>query len=94
MKAKLYAVTVQYGAGFHYFVHYSDSLEDATRVRNEQVNAVVKPWEERRGKKGTRPRVMLWKRIDEGEGATRTEPVLIGHSLIEPLSGGALEGNE
>lgn len=59
MKAGGYAVSVQWGAGYHYFVYTGDSLDTAKLVTKQN-----KKWCLAYNKKGAKPKVHLWIRHD------------------------------
>lgn len=66
MKAKTYAVTVQYGGGFHNFPFdaYADTESEAI-ARAVRLNAdLQRHYDSRTGRRGVRPRVMVWKQIE------------------------------
>ena len=57
MKALKYAVSIQWGEGFHYFSYYSNSIEEASRVAHETS---VRLKSQQANKRGAKPKVFLW----------------------------------
>ena len=58
MKVSRYAVSVQWGGGFHYFVKYFDAKEEALNF--------AKAWRTKK-KKGARPKAHIWYLMDSFE---------------------------
>lgn len=84
MKAKRYAVSVQYGGGFHFFRHYTDDAKEAFIKRDEVHRLTVGEYESRKGRRGVRPTVMVWERV---------EPTPQVSPEIEILNGSEFMGN-
>jgi hypothetical protein len=84
MKAKRYAVTVQYGAGYHFFRGYHDSLTDADTQAQLIRDTTVAQYNQKTGRRGVRPRVMIWTQVDR--------PVTL-QPEIEILNGSEFMGN-
>ena len=59
MKAKNFAVSIQYGSSFHYFVGYADTREKALEIAKKQKPKIRK--------KGPRPTVRIWLMFDKRE---------------------------
>lgn len=63
MKAKTYAITVQFGGGFHLFRGYEDT-ESAALEFAKRIDAIGQAsYNSRTGRRGVRPRVMVWKQV-------------------------------
>ncbi len=58
MKVQRYAVSVQWGGGFHYFVKYFDSAPEAREF--------AKAWGTKK-KKGAKPKTHIWYLMDSFE---------------------------
>ena len=56
MKAKQYAVSIQYGGGYHYFAGYADTPGEARALANKRTPL------KRKGR-GAKPIVMIWSQI-------------------------------
>lgn len=112
MKAKNFAVTVQYGGGFHNFPFnaYADTEGEAL-ARAASLNAdLQRGYNYRTGRRGVRPRVMVWKQVEVPQVAfdrlagdtSNSQPVdnlaidLGGKPevVLQRLPLGALEGDE
>lgn len=81
MKAKRYAVSVQYGAGYHFFRGYHDSLPEAVDQATVIEETTVKPYDSKKGRRGVRPRVMIWEQVDMTRFGTEVE-VLNGSEFM------------
>lgn len=63
MKAKRYAVSVQYGAGHHFFMGYHDALPEAVDQATVIGETRIRDYDNRKGRRGVRPRVMVWEQV-------------------------------
>jgi hypothetical protein len=82
MKAKRYAVTVQYGAGYHFFRGYHDSLLEADTQAKQIIGTTVAQYDKKTGRRGVRPRVMIWAQVDLPTYVSPEIEVLNGSEFI------------
>jgi len=59
MKIDKYAVSVQWGEGFHYFLNYFATPEAATYAAKTHENYL----KARQGKRGAKPKTYIWKLV-------------------------------
>lgn len=93
MKAKRYAVSVQYGGGFHFFRHYTDDAKEAFIKRDEVHRLTVGEYESRKGRRGVRPTVMVWERVTPPTPMPVVGEPDYGGVDIEILNGSEFMGN-
>lgn len=92
MKAKRYAVSVQYGAGHHFFMGYHDALPEAVDQAVVIGETRIKDYDNRKGRRGVRPRVMVWEQVDvttalNYEGPDEGKPETLVAPDVEVLNG-------
>jgi hypothetical protein len=58
-REKRFAISVQYGSGYHYFRSYHD--EDPTKLAEFEQELLNKA-HKARGNRGAKPHVMVWER--------------------------------
>ena len=61
MKIRKYAVSVQWGAGHHYFLHFYATQEEA-QVAAERHLQMLK---QRQNKRGAKPHSMVWELVSD-----------------------------
>lgn len=84
MKAKRYAVSVQYGAGHHFFMGYHDALPEAVDQATVIGETRIKDYDNRKGRRGVRPRVMVWEQVDAASLFARPDvEILNGSEFME-----------
>ena len=59
MKIKPYAVSVQWGEGFHYFLEYFDDRGQAEKAADLHLSGLLR-YRARKKRKGAKPRTLVW----------------------------------
>jgi hypothetical protein len=65
MKATQYAITVQYGGGFHSFVAYHTEPGAAMVEAQDRSTSLNAEYDKKTGRRGVRPTVMVWEKMGD-----------------------------
>jgi hypothetical protein len=98
MKATQYAITVQYGGGFHSFVAYHTEPGAAMVEAQDRSTSLNAEYDKKTGRRGVRPTVMVWEKMgtipyaDPKAGPSETEKAIAAGTSVGALEPQATAG--
>lgn len=91
MKAKEFAVSVQYGGGHHFFIAYYDTYEEAANEAARAQTSRTAEYETRRKRGGPPPTVRVWRYVVAGsqpvvaDNPPMQQPVVAVYTSAAPV---------